>query len=74
MGFKFVILWTDVALWAMFGALIGYVTHVRRDANLLATWRKVAHDHAALSAGVVLLLFTLVTMLIMSVSFDGSGT
>jgi peptide/nickel transport system permease protein len=58
MGFKFVILWTDVALWAMFAAL-----HVRRDANLLATWRKVAHDHAALSAGVVLLLFMLVTML-----------
>jgi peptide/nickel transport system permease protein len=63
MGFKFVILWTDVALWAMFAALVGYVIHVRRDANLLATWRKVAHDHAALSAGVVLLLFALVTML-----------
>jgi peptide/nickel transport system permease protein len=63
MGFKFVILWTDVALWAMFAALAGYVIHVRRDANLLATWRKVAHDHAALSAGVVLLLFMGVTML-----------
>ncbi len=63
MGFRFVILWTDIALWAMFAALAFYVIHVRRNANLLATWRKVAHDHAALSAGVVLLLFMAVTML-----------
>ena len=63
MGFKLVILWTDVALWAMFVALLGYLLYVRRQPNLLATWRKVAHDHAAIAAGVVLLLFLLVTML-----------
>ncbi len=63
MNFKLVILWTDVALWLLFAALIGYVMFVRRRPNLLANWRKVGHDHAALSAGVVLALFALVTML-----------
>jgi peptide/nickel transport system permease protein len=63
MGFKFVILWTDVALWAVFAALGLYLLHVRRNPNLLATWRKVGRDHAAISSGVVLLLFVAVTML-----------
>jgi peptide/nickel transport system permease protein len=63
MGFKFVILWTDAALWLLVAALVAYIVHVRRDANLRATWQKVMRDHAALSAGVVLLLFVAVTLL-----------
>jgi peptide/nickel transport system permease protein len=62
-GFKFVILWTDAALWLLVAALVAYIVHVRRDANLRATWHKVMRDHAAVSAGVVLLLFVAVTLL-----------
>ncbi|MBL8326120.1 MAG: ABC transporter permease, partial [Rubrivivax sp.] len=63
MGFKFVILWTDAALWALVAALAGYVLHVRRDAGLRASWLKVARDPAAVSAGLVLLLFVGVTLI-----------
>lgn len=62
MGFKIVLLWTDIALWALFAALGAYALRVRRDPNLRASWLKVLRDPAALSAGVVLLLFVLVTM------------
>jgi peptide/nickel transport system permease protein len=62
MGFKLVLLWTDVALWALFAALAAYALRVRRDPNLRASWQKVLRDPAALSAGVVLLLFVTVTL------------
>jgi peptide/nickel transport system permease protein len=62
MGFKLVVLWTDAALWALVAALVGYALHVRRDAGLAASWRKVAREPAALSAGLVLLLFVTVTL------------
>jgi peptide/nickel transport system permease protein len=62
MGFKLVLLWTDVALWALFAALVAYALRVRRDPNLRASWQKVLRDPAALSAGVVLLLFVVVTL------------
>ena len=62
MGFKLVLLWTDVALWALFAALVAYALRVRRDPNLRASWQKVLRDSAALSAGVVLLLFVAVTL------------
>ena len=63
MGFKIVLLWTDVALWALFAALAAYALRVRRDPNLRASWQKVLRDPAALSAGVVLLLFVGVTLI-----------
>lgn len=63
MGFKFVFLWTDVALYGLALALVAYVWHVRRQPTLQANWKKVMHDPAALSAGVLLLLFSLVTAL-----------
>ncbi len=63
MGFKFVLLWTDVALWLLFAALAGYALHVRRSAPLRATWLKVLRDPAALCSALVLLLFMAVTAL-----------
>lgn len=62
MGFKFVILWTDVALWALFAAIFGYAWRVAHHPTLRATWRKVLRDPAALSSALVLLLFVAVTM------------
>ena len=37
MGFKFVVLWTDVALWALFAAIAAYGIRVARHDNLRAT-------------------------------------
>ncbi len=61
MGFKIVILWTDVALWALAAVLVGYLVRLVRRPHLRANWQRVLRDPAALSAGVVLSLFVLVT-------------
>ena len=63
MGFKFVILWTDVALWLLFATLLGYGVRVARHDTLRATWRRVLRDAPALCSAFVLLLFVTVTAL-----------
>lgn len=63
MGFKFVLLWTDVALWGLFAVLAAYAARVWHSPQLRATWGKVVRDPAALCAGFVLLLFLGVTAL-----------
>jgi peptide/nickel transport system permease protein len=63
MGFKFVVLGTDVALWALFATLIGYGVRVARHDTLRATWRRVLRDAPALCSALVLLLFVAVTAL-----------
>ncbi|MDT7835334.1 ABC transporter permease [Aquabacterium sp. OR-4] len=62
MGFKFVILATDLALWALFAAIAGYAWRVAHHDTLRATWLKVLRDPAALSAALVLGLFVLLTL------------
>ena len=63
MGFKFVLLWTDAALWVLFAALAAYVWRVVRSPQLRVTWDRVLRDPAALSAALVLGCFLLVTAL-----------
>lgn len=63
MGFKYVLLWTDAALWALFASLALYAWRIVRNDQLRSTWSKVLRDPAALCAGVVLLLFLCVTAL-----------
>ena len=38
---KFVLLWTDAAVWLLVIAMLVYIVHVRRTPNLAANWRKV---------------------------------
>ncbi len=59
---KIVLLWTDIVLYVMAVALVGYAWRVRGNANLRANWWKVLRDPAAFSAGIVLALFALVTL------------
>jgi len=59
---KFVLLWTDLALWLMVAAVVVYALRVRAQANLRATWSRVLRDPIAASAGVVMALFLLVTL------------
>ena len=41
---KFVLLWTDLALWLMAAAVVGYALRIRRHAQLRATWQRVLRD------------------------------
>jgi peptide/nickel transport system permease protein len=63
MGFKFVLLWTDIALYALAALGLFYVWRVRHLPNARATWLKVLRDPAALSAAAVLLVFVAVAAL-----------
>ncbi|RQO63356.1 peptide ABC transporter permease [Paucibacter sp. KBW04] len=63
MDFKFVLLWTDAALWLMVFALFAYGLRIRGHAALRATWQRVLRDPVAASSGVVLCFFLLLTML-----------
>ncbi|HVO08626.1 MAG TPA: ABC transporter permease [Burkholderiaceae bacterium] len=61
MSFKFVFLWTDLALWALFIALASYAWHASRQPPLRATWGRAMRDGATLAAASVLALFMLVS-------------
>jgi peptide/nickel transport system permease protein len=60
---KFVLLWTDAAMWTMAFALAGYTWLVVRRPGLAANWRKVFGDKAALASSVILLLCLAITLL-----------
>lgn len=60
---KFVLLWTDLALWLMVASGLAYAWRVKSQAHLRATWRRVLRDPVAASAGVVVALFLGVTLL-----------
>lgn len=60
---KIVFLATDVALYAQLAAFAFYIWHALRSPTLRQTWRHVIHDAAAMSAGVVLLLFLTIAVL-----------
>ncbi len=59
---KFVLLWTDLALWLMTAAGLAYAWRVRGQAHLRTTWRRVLRDPVAACAGVVMALFLIVTL------------
>jgi peptide/nickel transport system permease protein len=59
---KFVFLWTDLILWLVVAGAVVYAWRARRDAHLLATWRHVARDAAAMSAAVVLAVFVAIAL------------
>ncbi|HMO47883.1 MAG TPA: ABC transporter permease [Rubrivivax sp.] len=60
---KFVLLWTDAAMWAMALATLAYGVLVLRRPGLRRNWARVFADPAALSASVVLLLCLGITLL-----------
>ncbi|MGL6108757.1 MAG: ABC transporter permease [Rubrivivax sp.] len=60
---KFVLLWTDAAMWLLAIAMVAYTVMVLRRPGLAANWKKVFRDAAALSSAVVLLLCLGLTLL-----------
>ena len=57
---KFILLWTDAALFALVLAVIAYAWHVARSRTLRATWGRVARNTPAMCSAVVLMLFVVV--------------
>ncbi|CAD5365863.1 Peptide ABC transporter permease [Rubrivivax sp. A210] len=60
---KFVLLWTDAAIWLLLLALVAYAAAVVRKPDLAANWRKVFRDGPALASSLILLLCLGVTLL-----------
>ena len=60
---KFVLLWTDAAIWLMTAALVFYVWRVLKAPERAARWGRVFRDGAALASSIVLLLGLAVTLL-----------
>ncbi len=60
---KFVLLWTDAAIWLLLLAGLAYAWMVLRRPQLAANWGKVFRSAPALASSMVLLLCLLVTML-----------
>ncbi len=60
---KFVLLWTDGAIWLLIAALVAYTVSVLRKPQLAANWAKVFRDAPALASSVVLVLCLLITLL-----------
>jgi peptide/nickel transport system permease protein len=59
---KFVMLWTDVAIWLLVIAMVLYGWTVSRKPNLAANWGKVFRNAPALASSLVLLACLLVTL------------
>lgn len=60
---KFVLLWTDAALFAIILAVIVYIWRVRRSPTRRATWARVLHNTPAMCSALVLGLFIIVGVL-----------
>ncbi len=60
---KFVLLWTDAAIWLLVAALAAYAVMVIRRPQLAANWRKVFHDAPALCSSLILVLCLGVTLI-----------
>ncbi len=59
---KLVLLWTDAVIYALLIVLCVYAWRVRSNPHQRANWLRVLRDPAGLCAGIVLLLFALLTL------------
>ena len=60
---KFVLLWTDAAIWLLLFALVAYGAVAMRKPDLRATWGRVFRDGPALASSILLLACLGITML-----------
>jgi len=60
---KFVLLWTDAAIWLLLVALLAYAVGVLRKPELAAKWGRVFRNAPALASSIILLLCLGVTLL-----------
>lgn len=60
---KIIFLWTDIALFALLFAVLGYAWNVSRSPTLRTTWARVARNTPAMCSAVVLLVFVAIGLL-----------
>ena len=60
---KFVLLWTDAAIWLLLLAVLAYVVSVLRNPELAAKWGRVFRNGPALASSIILVLCLGVTLL-----------
>ena len=60
---KFILLWTDAALFALVATCLFYAWHVSRTPTSRATWSRVAKHTPAMCSAVVLSLFVVIGLL-----------
>ena len=60
---KIIFLWTDIALFALLLAVLGYAYYASRSPALRATWGRVARNTPAMCSAVVLLAFVVIGLL-----------
>lgn len=57
MGFQVVVLWSDVLVWLLLAAGLGFGVLIARSPPLLAAWRRVGANRVGMAAATVLLVF-----------------
>jgi len=60
-GFRLELLWTDVLVWLLVAAIIGYAVYARARPHLRAPWSRVSRSASGMAAAVILAAFVLVT-------------
>ncbi len=63
MGFQIVVLWSDILIWLLLAAGIGFAVLIARNPPLLAAWRRVGANRVGMASATVLLAFILVGLL-----------
>jgi peptide/nickel transport system permease protein len=63
MGFQIVILWSDLLIWLLLAAGVGFAVLIARTPPLLAAWRRVGASRVGMAAATVLLAFIVVGLL-----------
>ena len=63
MGFQVVVLWSDVLVWLLLAAGIGFGVLIARSPPLLAAWRRVGANRVGMAAATVLLAFVAIGLL-----------
>ena len=58
-----VFLWTDILIFLLLAAVVGFALYARRREHLRAPWRQVGRSRIAMACLVVLAVFVLIGLL-----------
>lgn len=63
MGFQIVVLWSDILIWLLVAAGVGFGLLIAKSPPLLAAWRRVGANRVGMASATVLLAFVLIGLL-----------
>ncbi|MBI2276339.1 MAG: ABC transporter permease [Dechloromonas sp.] len=62
-GFQIVVLWSDILIWLLVAAGVGFGLLIAKNPPLLAAWRRVGANRVGMASATVLLAFVLIGLL-----------